>query len=187
MSRFNKQTIKKTNTMPGDSEVLVTLPGKNSQYRIKKENLASELGVPATLYSEVAISSAEILSMGSSPIELLPDPGVDKYYRIHNMLIEGTGRTVSYVFGAGTESLLIGVAGGEYGYVTRNIVNSVNAVSTVSPSAYLTTTNNYVYSDRYEANTAIQLTTDDGSDLTTGDGVLFVKIWYDVRTLGSEL
>jgi hypothetical protein len=45
---------------------------------------------PLYQYAEVYISSAQILKMGSNPIELLPAPGVDKYYDFDCIILEYT-------------------------------------------------------------------------------------------------
>ena len=44
----------------------------------------------------VNISSSQILNMGTTPIELLPAPGVNKYYDIEQITFEYTYGTTSY-------------------------------------------------------------------------------------------
>jgi hypothetical protein len=58
-------------------------------------------GVVNSEYQEVTvnISSEQILNMGTTPIELLPAPGVDKYYDVDKFFLEYTPGSSNYTIG----------------------------------------------------------------------------------------
>lgn len=144
--------------------------------------LSSVLGsyeLDGTIYTEVSISSAQIKAMGTTPIELLPAPGAGSYLEIDKCILEYTAGATAYVFGiASNFGVRLGgsTVGSEYGVGTLgNTSDNIMIFSTShSPSTYL-------------ENRSLVITNEDSDDPTLGDGTILAKIWYKVRTLGSEL
>ena len=135
-------------------------------------------------YTEVAVSSAEILAMGSTPVSILPAAGVGKYYE-WNMLLEynhvSTAYTISdlYLYLDAPFVLigksLISSAGNKYVHMSSNSVDSSESTAGVA------------YKFPSTLNQPVNLSTYDSNDPTLGDGTILVKIWYKVKTFGTEL
>lgn len=144
--------------------------------------------VDTPLYAEVSISSAQILDMGSTPIELLPAPGdVLKYYE-WKVILEYRHNTAAYNY---TDLVVIGGGNSYYGAYSDVFLTPQNHVWVAYPTCNNLTTlsgpTTYPNMGRLEMNEPILLTTLDSTNPTTGDGDARAKIWYVVRTLGSEL
>lgn len=152
-----------------------------------------EAGLPASpTTTTVNISSAQILAMGSSPIELLPAPGVGKYYLIDSVIIEYTYVTTPY-----TQS----VVGGDL----LSVVQSNGSWECLFSDTILTATENkWVYlsgksSDAQDhpnqtslvfkwengTNGSLNLRAVSGGNPTDGDGTMRVIITYTERTFGA--
>ena len=136
-----------------------------------------------TIYTEVQISSAQILAMGGSPIELLPSLSANSYYD-YIMIFEFTGSSVAYDFTAQLCNIVI--------FPSNTRVSSSNNWGSTTGSYEITqvSTDALLSSAPAEINSAfsaVQLTTSSGDDATQGNGTALVKIWYKVRTFGSEL
>lgn len=123
-------------------------------------------------YSAVTITSAQMLSIGSTPIEILPAPGASKYYDfkvyfeyIFNttpytvtgqlQLIDNTTKRVSNLFDINGQ------------LTDRVLVSDIN------------TQNQFL-----SINSNLKLTTSNGSDPTLGDGTLKIKIFYNIVDFG---
>jgi len=148
------------------------------------EDIAETLGGGSD-YTEtiVNISSAQILSMGTSPIELLPDPGLDKYYDIDKIVIEYTKGTTDYT----TSPLAV-----FYGNFIKQIKNTLSGdlkQFAIIRDLYLTDLdipNEYVTTRvGWEQTGAVELSTFDNVNPTLGDGTLRVKIYHKTLTFGA--
>lgn len=135
-------------------------------------------------YAEVAISSAEILTLGSSAVTLLPAPGADEYYDIKDLIIESTGGTTPYTLADPTLMIQID---GEYSYIDKNIINGGGVSFAKISTAVYSSADSYIHTAVQSTNSAVTITTDNGADPTVGNGTLLVKIWYVLRTIGTEL
>jgi hypothetical protein len=136
----------------------------------------------------VNISSAEILAMGTSPIELLPAPGVGKFYDYHGYL-ELTYGTTTYSL---ADAIMLGGLNSYTGTFLRQsiISNGDNCVcffsNTLPQETFNGTSlpelvgNNIILLDE-----PIVLTTWNGTDPTLGDGTLRAIITYTTRTFGA--
>jgi hypothetical protein len=129
----------------------------------------------------VDISSAQILAMGTTPIELLNTPGVGKYEEIQKIIIEYSG---------GTEyatSTALSFLGFPFPLVEGIIIKSFNIVSVLYPSvnAAVNIIGEYVSAPVTGLNEALYLTTNDGIDPTLGTGTLRVKIYHNPITFGA--
>lgn len=137
----------------------------------------------------VNISSAQILAMGTNPIELLPAAGVGKYYDIDKVLFESSG-TIDYTIGVGS---YIYIYEGIIGYVSANLLRP--ASSQVPLYANLKSSPGYDSADgipmtnALATNRAVELSYYDDTNLvpnpTGGDGTLRVKIYHKTLTFGS--
>jgi hypothetical protein len=131
----------------------------------------------------VNISSAQILAMGTTPIELLPAPGVDKYYDIDKIILEYTHVTTVYTL-AGDRNINIF---GNFGSYLTDIYSSI--LSSNYNSACIVELGNYssdiASAGGYQAlNDNIQMYISGGNP-TGGDGTLRVKIYHKTITFGA--
>jgi hypothetical protein len=117
----------------------------------------------------VDVSSAEILTMGTTPVELLPSPGAGKYYEIESILTKYTHVTTAYDF----LSALSFLFGGNAIAFIEQMINI--ASNSVKKSLETTLTASLLNSSFY-------LSTQDSSDPILGDGTLQVIIKYKVNT-----
>lgn len=138
-------------------------------------------------YAEVAMTSTDILAMGTSPFELLEAPGAGKYYDVESVVLEFTAGSVQYDFGDylalqlfNRKMITSEVITAPPGKLTLSIVKDIDNASITE---YLPITIN----QNQEANTPLLLGTHDESDPINGDGTMLVKIWYSIRTFGTEL
>jgi hypothetical protein len=132
----------------------------------------------------VNISSAQILAMGTTPIELLPAPGVDKYYDIDKIVLEYTHVTTGYNNGG----ILINNLGGSAWSLTVSnefldwgnntfIICDTNSISQVDLNSGTIVLN--------PNDINIALTLSSNSNPTDGDGTLRVKIYHKTITFGA--
>jgi hypothetical protein len=132
----------------------------------------------------VNISSAQILAMGTTPIELLPAAGANKYYDIEKVILEYTHVTTAY----SSPDLVIKSNGSLWGFVYSQFVLLAGSESTVTfvnkPMDYNSTdfiTTPY----NFPLNTDLTIGTYDNSNPTLGDGTLRAIITYTLRTFGA--
>ena len=141
-------------------------------------------------YTEVSISAAEMLTLGSVGKNLLPAPGENKYYEINRMIVEFTYGTSAYsladylVFGTQhvTSNLIIGNQ-----FTPKKVVIINNPISEPSWDGVEGKLVEFAYTLFSYVNASVDAYTYLGNDPTGGDGTALVKIWYKVRTFGSEV
>lgn len=134
-------------------------------------------------YTEVDISSAEILAMGTTPVELLPAPGVGEYYDIDKIIFEYNHNTSAYTV---ISELLISGLGlngfDSYIWIAQSILSQgANVVTVINPNVHEGSSGsalggNFVGTDSVEFTSL--------NNPTDGDGTLKVKIWYRIMTFG---
>lgn len=129
----------------------------------------------------VNISSAQILAMGTSPIELLPAPGVGKYYEVDKITFEYTHETTGY-----TIANRLYVYGGDIYVFVKNslIADGSNYVGSVVPAPSLVDTVP-VFQLENGLNSALTFSVEGGVDPTDGDGTMRAKISYKEITFGA--
>lgn len=146
-------------------------------------------------YTEVEVSSAEILALQSSPKSLLPVAGAGKYYDISQVILEYTHIATAYTTTAKDmltvtdsnsyrESLIDAVLLEE----TENIAVIIDLKDNINFYNQATTT--YFASKNTSGYTVLNndlILGYDGTNPTLGDGTLLVKIWYKIKTFGTEL
>ena len=136
-------------------------------------------------YIEVPVTSAQILAMGVTPIDLLPVLGADEYYEV-KVILEFDYGTAVYVSpdkitvelnGLSTcllKAQFITQAANQAAILDDFLVNSPNAGLGTVDHAFFTPTAG-----------SLKLYTVDGTDPTLGDGTMLAKIWYTVHTFGA--
>lgn len=121
----------------------------------------------------VEISSAEILTIGTTPITLLPAPGAGKYYDIESIIEEFTFGTIQYSLAGDTLEITNG------GFIWQN-TSVILAEENVA--AILVRTDN---KDIVKMNQAVFISTTGGDDPTLGDGTLRIILKYKLKTFGA--
>ena len=139
----------------------------------------------ATGYTEtiVNISSAQILAMGSSPIELLPAAGAGKYYDIEKIILEythvTTGYTGSYFIIKDSDGYL---NHGLYNF-TQESANTVVVINDIIEYWSIGASPTDFHRGYFILNKSLLLT-HNATDPTGGDGTLRVKIYHKTITFG---
>lgn len=126
-----------------------------------------------------------IRNIGSAPIEILPAPGVGKYYEFEGV-VEYTHVSADYNFGD-----VVGIVG-ETSYAGPYVISSVAPwttdkviqFSSKSPTYVDGTVTDTVVSAGFNLNEKIVLTTYNGNDATLGDATLKIKLLYKIVTAG---
>jgi hypothetical protein len=138
------------------------------------------------LYTEtiVDISSAQILNMGTSPIELLPAAGLNQYYDIDKVVFEYTHITTRYTLGDNNRNMnLFGNNGSYltdiYSGILRQTANSVSIVEIGNYSSETPSSGGF---QRLNDNIQLYIS---GGNPTLGDGTLRVKIYHKTLTFGA--
>lgn len=162
-------------------------PGAGAIYEDRK---LREQNIDVLNYSEVAISSAEILDLFANPKVLLPPPSVGKYYIIDLVIIEFTFGTVDYDITDVDFVYLDEIRA----FINRNILDRGENTVTIIKNDSITrdetpiSFQNIVLNERrfFLNSGGLNLTCGNGSPID-GDGTLLVKIWYKIETFGSNL
>lgn len=128
----------------------------------------------------VNISSAQILAMGTTPIELLPAAGANKYYDWYAI--------VEYTFNTGGYSVISNYVLGtsntfEGGTIQLNFLGTENIACILRPSPSVVSTEATYFG--VQMNDSIVFTTWGSDNPTNGDGTLRVKIYHKTITFGE--
>jgi hypothetical protein len=136
------------------------------------------LGVTGEAFTtvKVSISSAEILAMGVTPVQLLPAPGAGKTYLIGEVIVRYNAVTTAY---ATNTTLRVIYAGATVPIATNGVLltSTVTRVGYLAPSPTTGTSNIH-----YAVNAALQATVQTGNP-TAGDGTIDIYITYKTITL----
>ena len=138
-------------------------------------------GTGSTLTAIVDISSAEILTLGGVPVELLPDPGLKQYYNILNIVLEYNPGAVGYAMPGQKPIRLQGCYEQAISY--KLITGLKPQYSLVNTSLSAITNEFTYYSLTIPFSKSLQLFTADTPLL--GDGTLRAIISYEIRTFGA--
>lgn len=143
----------------------------------------------------INISSAQILSMGTNPIKLLPNlTDLNSYYVIDKIVIEGYQVTTSYDFSSG--ELVSLYFGGRAINIRPNDFNSgfENTKSAIVITGFGNpqsgATNGYdddynLYPIYYQGDSQLELSTYNLTNPRGGDGTMIIKIYYKVVSFFS--
>lgn len=147
---------------------------------VNSSEVANPYPAPTTV--EVDITSAQILAMGTTPIELLPAAGTNKYYDVEKIILEYTNNTTAY-------SLVddfLRVTYSTLGYsIDKQVITAGMDTLCIADSTYSISVGNQLFSQALLPNASIELTTDNSANPTLGDGTLRVIITYTTRTFGA--
>lgn len=172
-------------TIPSKTIYLECYYNSNSD-KFDVVNVSFESFSSASYLTEIVeISSAQILAMGTTPIELLPAPGVGKYYDIDKIRFEFTYGTIAYIL---ADPYLFISQGSDMAYFSNALIieelDSVHITKLFEP-VYNdpVTTVNYAYP--LDMNFPLSLYTVNNTDPTIGDGTMRAVITYAVRVFGE--
>lgn len=137
-------------------------------------------------YTEVVISSADILALGSFPKSLLPSAGIGKYYEC-KVILEFIPGSSLYTFI--NDFITLNLSNTYIVNINRSlIIGSSELVVTINDFAINSpdTVNGLVRRDPMAIGSFLQLTTYNGTNPTVGNGTIRAKIWYNIRKFGTE-
>jgi hypothetical protein len=154
-------------------------------------------------YIEVPISSTQLLALNTTPVELLPLLNSGEYYDNVKMNFEynfvskpyavGLNTTALYITGLSQTHHMDSYIGTEFLTLTGSkvAVIEVNPQDTFDNKVNLDLVNKYRWTDLSSKTFSDLYLTAIGKfpldPFTNGDGNILVKIWYEVRTVGTEL
>lgn len=132
----------------------------------------------APTYLEVNISSAQILNLGSAPVELLPPPSLNEYYEF-KIDFEFSFLNTKYTLDRNLyiRDPLIYIP---FQLIT-NFSDEIVSVSSTTTASSLNGQNTVATRD---VNEGLSLFVLNQVNPTIGGGSLKVKIWYTIRTFG---
>lgn len=130
------------------------------------------------LQKKVTVSSAQLLTLGTVPVELIAAPGANKYLNIIKTALSYKYNSVAYNFALNNNLLfLVGSLNSYY----KLIYSKINQASSFNATlADLTTT--FCESN---TNTAYTVTAELGTDPTTGNGDLDVVVYYSIEDVNT--
>lgn len=124
---------------------------------------------------ELTLSSADLLALPVTPIDVLPAPGADKYYDVKYAIAYYKFGTTAYLDGNNSE--LTFTNSNMVNFPISLILAAGNRMSKALPLSGQTLSENI--------NQPIQFTTDDNvaGFPNTGDGTLIIKLWYTIESV----
>lgn len=141
-------------------------------------------------YAEVSVSAAEIATSGNVGISLLPNSGAGKYYEVEKVLVETIQVTTPWTINEVNNPVM---------YFDGSVLPPVDiSVITTAGSGQVAVNHNGAYVNKAGLTAlvvagnisdggALKMYTWNNDNPTGGDNMLLVKIWYNLRTLGTEL
>ena len=168
-------------SLDGTEELYTQTDGVSEKFTL--DDLKAYL--EASEWTEVVInvSSAQILSMGSKPIQLLPNAGDSKYY-IFEGVLEFIGSNTSYSVSA--NKIRIYYVTSFYGagcYFNKSFIESKG--SSVIPFTSIPNVGTDGIQNGIGFNSSIFLSTDDGSNPISGTGTIRIVLRDKVKTFGA--
>ncbi len=139
----------------------------------------------------VNITSAQILAMGNTPIELLPAAGANMYYDIEKVILEFAVGSTAFD-NLGLISLFYSSTGANvFSTEADNLIGDLDdlIIKTTASGSYVKGAGEQVFVPSFRKNDSLLLIATDASgtplDPTLGDGTLRAIITYTVRTFGA--
>jgi hypothetical protein len=148
--------------------------------------------LPATaLYTEVTVSSANLQFLDT--VSLVAAPGAGSYIAPTKIMLEYNYGGVAYTWdGTGLNAFIIGQGGADMALISNGLITgAADKVSVVN--SFIAYNENVDTGDAqnthevFSANGALELYYYAGSAPITGTGNILVKVWYEVKTIGTEL
>lgn len=133
----------------------------------------------------VNITSADILSMGTTPIELLPAPGANNYYDIQYIIFEFTRNTTSYVL---ADQPVVWIGGGEFAILAPSLITGLTPyrMLKVTPGPIAVNGDgNATWNVPNGLNENVYLQSLYSANPTAGDGTMRAIICYRNVTFGT--
>lgn len=148
-------------------------------------SLISNLNNDSYTYLEVPVTSVELASAGTAPIVLLPASGAGTYYEYY-YTIEKTGGstaagTVNFYF-IGTGTTFVGNL-----FEPLTFQNIIDGFITGGSQSNEVSNGAFSYTTLNGLNEPIVLTTYNAANPTSSASTLLAKVWYKVKTFGTEL
>lgn len=123
-------------------------------------------------YKKIEISSAEILTLNTSPVELAPAPGLGKVLKAENIVIKYDYVTAAYA--TNTKLLIVNGTTNEEQWGMVNVINQV--ISSIK--GFINDNSAAPHSvQMLKENQSLDLMVETGNP-TAGDGTLTVYLWY---------
>lgn len=136
----------------------------------------------------VTLTSSQILTLGS-PIEILPEPGINNYYLIERIILEYTFNTIPYDFPTSQSFYFDGCF---ESYIDKTLLtSSANTVCVISGNLKNTyeigsgSGSTYVKTNKNILNSNLFIGTQDNDNPINGDGTIKIKIIYKIETFGN--
>jgi hypothetical protein len=122
------------------------------------------------------ISTAELLALSDTPIQLLPAPGVGKYYLPWLYLLQYHAGTTPFTLGTAANFLFLNM-GGTFFLTDTFLTELATLVSKIKALALPLLAADFENMDNYPL-----LLTNDNANLTDGDGSVTVTLYYTTET-----
>jgi hypothetical protein len=175
MARLTDKTLAQSTAITSTTLIHIVSTGDTSQnaagssYKAELNQIASTIG-GYQYYSAITVTSAQTLTSFSSPVNLLPAPGANKYYDF-KAYFEYTYGTTPYVSG-----LL---------FVVDNTGNTITNGVNITPTQNVILVSNMdsVANNFSTVNSNLQLKPA-STNPTSGNGSLKIKIWYNIVNFG---
>lgn len=184
--KVNPNTIKQKQIENDDFFIIVN---GDSYYRIPKnsivtqEDLTQYAATNNPLIKVVNISAAEILTLGTAPVELLPAPNAYHYYDIDSIILESTD--ADYVEGVTPIGDFIKIVQGNLTYFTSTklLLNGESCVALVKTSgAHVVAVDSLVVDVEYILTPSpVFMYLNDGVNPDSGTGTIRAIIKYRLR------
>ena len=170
MARLTEKTLAQSSAITPTTLIHIVYTGDPSQnvagssYKAELNQIASTVG-GYQYYSEITVSSAELLTLNSSPVTILPASLSDEYYDF-KIYIEYKYNSVAY------DNL------GGVSVVDDNTIQVVGSIdcTTLNDAVIVS----YGLSNGSTPGTSLRLY--NSLDSTVGDGEITVKLYYNIIT-----
>jgi len=163
-----------SNSLPEDDAVLMGSGGTESVWRPANavaSILASGGYIPQR--ATVTLSSADILDLHNTPVELVPAPGAGKWLNVHNVTKYFAYGTVEYTAASdGVIYVAWGTTYDEYDW-TVNVAGSLDIIGATLVGG--------THAASSLVNQPLSACLGFGDELTLGDGTLTITVWYSVE------
>ena len=177
-NNFPKRTV-----LDGSEEIYTQTSGVSEKFSL--DDLKAYLEASEWTEVIINISSAQILSMGSSPIQLLPNAGLNKYY-IFEGILEFIGNGTQYSIPDSTSAIRIYYDQSFNGagcYFNKAFLLSKG--SSVIPFNSIPNVGTNNAQNGIDFNSSIFLSTNNSENPTNGNGTIRIILKYKIKTFGA--
>jgi hypothetical protein len=142
------------------------------------------MGVAADSYllqKKVTVSSAQLLTLGTVPVEIVAAPGANKYLNIQRVSVSYNYNSVVYDFSS-VESPIFQVGAGNVSHFLSYLTINGGADFNVNLHEY---SGGGFYHSLATTNTALTLTTVAGTNPSQGNGDLDIVVYYSIEDVNT--